>query len=620
MNHQLTPQDIDDLIPYYERLSETPKPPAKKKKLWEEARNAGRKQLVEAVKRRHAQITRRSEGNPSRKARPMGRRKVEHLVEGKAEKIYRELDAEYVHAIEKNKQVFLDTLMELDIKLSPIRDVLVSLSNFRKNQTWVYRYGTLYTAPEFLPSEEWSSKDNRKLWERDAPLAIHDLKCIRAKIEASAPSEKVANAEHKKLSLDDNVFFQRLLSASDLPRLNATEMARLQAYLKRRVSSGMMQRAARGDPEAVKERDHRTRLKEILDFNKALPNMPDNRGDMKDINLLDGMKLLNKLREWLDFAMWFIVEYPDNQPVRYDWFVDDYPDGKPGAPNVKARVADRVIIGRQTGDPLTWVTEAIFEGGKKREVDVASFCCGMRGEVSMLVHLIARKTATINKAKLPPWYPRDEILPIGDDLPAIHAGYMNMRKAVLDYYKQLAELYAGQPPWSGFPEPVALPVSASTADTKKAAVEEVERAVTEKDGTRIVDYFLYQDKDEWKCYGTPLRWKKPSDKKCFEMLITNLGKWTTRQQHKSTGLKDSTIKSAITHIRIVLWDILKHRPKYAIMAIAKGKEHVRKTILQNKKTKSRSSYRLCVESQGAGFQLKTCPATAGNRRAVKLKS
>ncbi len=426
---------------------------------------------------------------------------------------------------------------------------------------------------------------------------------------------------------DDRAFLERLLSASAPPRLNAVEMARLEAYLKRPVSMSMMQRTAHGDPDTMRERDRLYRLKEIRDFNKALPNMPDNLGDMKDLHLRDAMKLLNTLREWLDFVMWFTIEYPDNQPVRYGWFVVDYPDGKPGNPDLKAECAERVLAGwlYATGDPLTWVTQVAFEGGKEREVDVDRFYGWMGGEVRTLVEWIARKTAAANTAKLPPWYPRGDIFPKGDNLAAVHADYLDMRRAVADYYKQLAEPCAAQPPWIGFPDPVPLPASAQAAKHDahlKPAL--LAQPATVEDGDelrlRIVDYFVYKDNTVWKCYGSPLQWKKPSDEKCFEMLIAQPNRWTTRQQHKESGLKDSTIKSAISRIRAALWDVLKYRPEYSKMGDAKGRALVRKTILQKEVASRRACYRLCVEAHEGGFRPKAPPATGGNGKSVKSKS
>ena len=82
--------------------------------------------------------------------------------------------------------------------------------------------------------------------------------------------QRAAIQIRKSAEPDDTVFFQRLLDAPSPPRLSATEMARLGAYLKRPVSMSMMQRAARADPAAVRERDRRCRLKEIRNFNNAL--------------------------------------------------------------------------------------------------------------------------------------------------------------------------------------------------------------------------------------------------------------------------------------------------------------------------------------------------------------
>jgi len=88
--------------------------------------------------------------------------------------------------------------------------------------------------------------------------------------ETKAYLQRAAIQIRRSTEPDDCVFFQGLLEEPSPPRLKATEMARLKAYLKRPVSMSMMQRAAHGDPAAVAERDRLTRLKEIWDFNKAL--------------------------------------------------------------------------------------------------------------------------------------------------------------------------------------------------------------------------------------------------------------------------------------------------------------------------------------------------------------
>ena len=136
--------------------------------------------------------------------------------------------------------------------------------------------------------------------------------------------------------------------------------------------------------------------------------------------------------------------------------------------------------------------------------------------------------------------------------------------------------------------------------------------VAKRDGARVVDYFLDPDIDNWTCYGIPLLWQKPSDKKCFELLTKKPNKWTTRAQHKSTGLKDSTIRSAVSHIRVALWDVLKQQPRYAKMGNTKGRRCIRRTILKRKKTKLGNKYLLSVESDELGFKLKIPAAKVGN--------
>ena len=132
-------------------------------------------------------------------------------------------------------------------------------------------------------------------------------------------------------------------------------------------------------------------------------------------------------------------------------------------------------------------------------------------------------------------------------------------------------------------------------------------------GARPGDYFLFRDKSAgtWKCYGTPLQWRKPGDEKCFEILMENPNKWVTKRQlHQACDLAESTINSTITRIRAALWAALKRDPHSLNMSDAKGRSRIRRDILQNDKAQNLVRYRLCVQASGAGFQVANLRAMA----------
>ena len=157
---------------------------------------------------------------------------------------------------------------------------------------------------------------------------------------------------------------------------------------------------------------------------------------MKDVHLFNTMNSLKELCQWLDFVMRFTIEYPADQPVRYEWFVNEYPNGKPGNPDVKAQVAGKILAWRDVDAPLGWTTAVAFAGGKIRELDIARYRSLMSGEIGMLQSIIAKRTAAagVAKLKLPSWFPRENVFPGGDSLIAMHADYLDMREKVLDYY------------------------------------------------------------------------------------------------------------------------------------------------------------------------------------------
>ncbi len=196
-------------------------------------------------------------------------------------------------------------------------------------------------------------------------------------------------------------------------------------------------------------------------------------------DLHDAMKLLARLREWLDFTMWFITEHPHDQPVRYDWFVVEYPEGSPErARRLLASATGRVLDFTARYRPSTLPTPTrraaqVLEDEKEQGVPIGQFAAWLRGELGDLVRAISSKTGD-----LPPWFPRDDIFPTGKTVADAHADYLALRKQVIDTYARLAAKSAGPPPFYAFPEAVPLRGCADTDTDGPGSVAAMRESVS----------------------------------------------------------------------------------------------------------------------------------------------
>ena len=142
------------------------------------------------------------------------------------------------------------------------------------------------------------------------PMAELYLQMDNAVIVLSALEKAV---EDRFIYEDNDVrspFFQRLLELQDapsLPRLNAEEMARLEAYLKQPMATNTVDEATRGAPWAVRERNNRNYLEKIRDFNKALREHEETApsGEVakarRDVSTpADGLEALDRRRRTLE--------------------------------------------------------------------------------------------------------------------------------------------------------------------------------------------------------------------------------------------------------------------------------------------------------------------------------
>jgi len=168
--------------------------------------------------------------------------------------------------------------------------------------------------------------------------------------------------------------------------------------------------------------------------------------------LRDAIELLARLREWLDFAMWFLIEHPHDQQVRYDWFVVEYPEGTPERERgLQASNSACVLdfVGRcQACTPVGWAVR-VLEDEKERGVAIGAFASWLRGELDDLVRAILKKSG-----ELPPWFPRKDIFPAGKTLADAHADYLAVRQQVLGAYARLAAKSPIAPPCYAFPDAV----------------------------------------------------------------------------------------------------------------------------------------------------------------------
>jgi hypothetical protein len=203
---------------------------------------------------------------------------------------------------------------------------------------------------------------------------------------------------------------------------------------------------------------------------------------------------LENARQWLDFTMWFILEFPDDEEsVRYDWFVTKYdPKGRPSYPFYNADFTERfanfirkyeikehstIIFQRmharnETGSdeeriplapplegwrlerycqiaPAEWVAKWFTDD--KRDIPIKGFIGAIKSELETRHGLILLDGLSI--------YGRvTDTVPTGENIKEMHDNYLDMRKKITDrYFELVAENPDENRPFAKFPNPVLLP-------------------------------------------------------------------------------------------------------------------------------------------------------------------
>jgi hypothetical protein len=180
--------------------------------------------------------------------------------------------------------------------------------------------------------------------------------------------------------------------------------------------------------------------------------------------------LLDEMRQWLDFTMWFIIEHRGSS-VSYEWFVKECPRGScPGNPGVTESATERVLdlsFFYGVDKPFRWVVRTAFERGAVKRVGKQEFVGWMRGELVSLNDCLARQVFDLRKTlpsmeTLPAWCRRRDLFPRGSTLAELHSDYQQVREHVLSYYNDVETTTGVKPPFFFFPEPVPLPAKAQT--------------------------------------------------------------------------------------------------------------------------------------------------------------
>ena len=179
--NELTLKEFKTLLRYLQKLRAIARkdPPVKKNRLWESAKEKGTKELRMEMKVRERGITVRSSCGPyrDRAARKPNqieqKRQQDHLnyiIEGKAEKIYRELDSTYDSKLMRQEHKAEELVKKIDYTITAYKVALAEYSEV---------YNTLLLIDWKDLRDKFSTKEIMKFEKQELfDRAIHVLEII----------------------------------------------------------------------------------------------------------------------------------------------------------------------------------------------------------------------------------------------------------------------------------------------------------------------------------------------------------------------------------------------------------------------------------------------------------